>query len=126
MKTILAVAIGGALGTVLRYLTNMGISANTNAAFPWGILTINVVGCFIMGGVMASFLNFWNPSSEIKAFLTIGVLGGFTTFSAFSADVLNLSTQGQHATMIAYVLASTLLSIAAVFAGYFMIWKLTV
>ncbi len=123
MKTILAVALGGALGSVLRHLTNAGIGTLLPASFPWGTLTANVLGCFVMGLLMAVFMTLWDPAPEIKAFLTVGFLGGYTTFSAFSADTMTLWTQGDAVATAAYVIASVTLSIAAVFLGSFIVWK---
>ncbi|MGB4107255.1 MAG: fluoride efflux transporter CrcB [Alphaproteobacteria bacterium] len=126
MKTILAIALGGALGSVLRYLTNVGIGTLLPSPFPWGTLTANVLGCFIMGVLIAAFMTLWNPAPEIKAFLTVGFLGGYTTFSAFSADTMTLWTQGDAMTAAAYVTASVVLSIAAVFIGSFIVGKFSV
>jgi CrcB protein len=76
-----------------------------------------------MGLLMAVFMTLWDPAPEIKAFLTVGFLGGYTTFSAFSADTMTLWTQGDAVATAAYVIASVTLSIAAVFLGSFIVWK---
>lgn len=115
MTMILSIAAGGALGAVLRYLLNAQITALWGGAFPMGILAVNVLGCFAMG-LFAGGLGA-NASAEIRAFLTTGVLGGFTTFSAFANDVNALSDSGQAAMAAAYVAATVFLSLAGVFAG---------
>lgn len=112
---ILAIGAGGALGAVLRYLLNGQIMAAWGGAFPLGILAVNVLGCFAMGlaaGGLAA-----NASAEMRAFLTTGVLGGFTTFSAFALDAQDLTQSGQGGAAVLYVAASVVLSLAGVFAG---------
>jgi CrcB protein len=112
---ILYIAAGGALGAVLRYLLNAQIVAQWTGAFPMGILAVNVLGCFAMGlfaGGLAA-----NASAEMRAFLTTGVLGGFTTFSAFAYDVTSLSGSGQVGMAALYVAATVVLTLAGVFAG---------
>lgn len=107
--TILAVAFGGAIGAVLRYLAGLVV------AFPLGTLTVNVAGSLAIGIVWVTFrdkgLDHWLP------FLMTGVLGGFTTFSAFSLDTLRLVDDGRLAAAGGYVMASVLLSLVACAAG---------
>lgn len=115
MTMILSIAAGGALGAVLRYLLNGQIMAQWGGAFPMGILAVNVLGCFAMGlfaGGLAA-----NASPEMRAFLTTGVLGGFTTFSAFALDAHDLTQSGQGGLALIYVAASVILALAGVFAG---------
>ncbi len=108
--TLIYVALGGAIGAALRYLV---VSA---VAFPLGTLVVNVAGSFVMGGVFAAALaGPWQP--RLAAFVMAGVLGGFTTFSAFSLDVIRLVEDGRIAPAAAYVLGSVVLSVAACFAG---------
>ncbi len=109
MANLLYVAFGGALGSVLRYLLSLGL----NGAFPYGTLTVNVAGCFVIG-----LLAGYGQTSETgRLFLMVGVLGGFTTFSAFSLDTLRLVEAGQVTLALAYAGLSVLLSLFAVFAG---------
>lgn len=107
--TYLSVAAGGAIGAVLRYLTTLAVP------FPFGTLTVNVLGSFVMGLflvlLMDKGIDRWQP------LVMTGVLGGFTTFSAFSLDTLRLWESGQGGMAVGYVLASVLLSLAAVFAA---------
>ena len=123
LKTVIAVGLGGALGSIARHFMNTGISAVVKTPFPWGILIVNVLGCFVMGVLVATFAGEGNPSQDMRAFLTVGFLGGFTTFSAFSLDAMNLWTGGDIKGFAIYVTASVVLSIAAVFAGSFLAWK---
>ncbi len=114
---ILWVAAGGALGSSARYLVNVWAARWLGDEFPWATLIVNVAGSFIMGlliGLMAQRLN---VSSEVRAFLTTGILGGFTTFSAFSLDFAVLVERKTYAAAGFYAAGSVLLSLAAVFAG---------
>ena len=114
---VLWVALGGGIGAAARFVVNVWSVRVLGTEFPWHTLIVNVLGCFIMGlltGLMAQKLNL---SPEARAFLTTGILGGFTTFSAFSVDVVLLVERKAMLAAGAYVAASVLLSIAAVFAG---------
>lgn len=124
MSAILAIAAGGALGAVTRHLMNVGIMHAIGAPFPYGILTINVLGSLLMGIAIAFAATVWQPSQELKLFLTVGFLGAFTTFSAFSLDIMSLWMRGEVVSMFIYMAASVLLSIAAVFIGYGAVWKI--
>ncbi len=112
------VALGGALGSVARLGLSQGINRLLGDGFPYGILTVNVLGSFVMGVVTAFFMRKLEDNQAAQLFLTTGVLGGFTTFSAFSLDVLKLVNAGHMGSAASYVLASVGLSIAAVFAGF--------
>ena len=109
----LQVAIGGALGSTARYGVN--ILAGRLTTLPLGTLTVNVTGCFAMG-LLASMLAF-KGGQHLAPLLLTGVLGGYTTFSAFSLDTLTLWERGATGTALAYVAASVLLSLVAVTAG---------
>ncbi|ETA51224.1 fluoride efflux transporter CrcB [Ponticoccus alexandrii] len=115
MTPVLQVAIGGALGASARYMTGIAMARLLGKGFPWGTLTVNVVGSFAMGALVVLLAhlggNRWAP------FLMTGVLGGFTTFSAFSLDVVTLYERGQTGAAAGYVAVSVLASIAALFAG---------
>jgi CrcB protein len=117
MPVVLWVAIGGALGSAARYGVNVWSGRVFGAEFPWHTLIVNVLGCFIMGALTGLMAQKLNLSHEVRAFLTTGILGGFTTFSAFSLDVALLVERKATVAAGAYVAASVLLSIAAVFAG---------
>ena len=117
MKTILAIALGGALGSVLRYGTYIGAGKMLGMNFPWGTLIVNIVGSFLIGALTGMFASVWQPSEEMKLFLITGFLGGFTTFSAFSLDFANLWSGGSTTMAVVYVVVSVTVSIAALFAG---------
>ncbi|MEQ1868072.1 MAG: fluoride efflux transporter CrcB [Alphaproteobacteria bacterium] len=117
MGTVFAIALGGALGAVGRYALSSQVTQWMGAGFPWGILLVNVVGCFVMGVIVELSAVSLNLSPEMRAFLTTGILGGFTTFSAFALDTAVLVERGDMASAAAYVAASVLGSIAALFLG---------
>jgi len=117
MPTLFAIATGGAIGSILRHFMNSGVARLLGEGFPWGIMLINILGSFIMGCVVAYFAHAGNPSQEVRAFLTVGVLGGFTTFSAFSLDAVNLFERGAYAAGGLYVAASVLLAIGGLVTG---------
>ena len=113
--TLLQVALGGALGATGRYLTGVAVVRLLGHGFPWGTLTVNVVGSFLMG-VMVVVVGQLG-GTRLSPFLVTGVLGGFTTFSAFSLDALTLYERGHSGIAAAYVLASVLLSLAGIGMG---------
>ena len=115
------VFLGGGLGAALRHGVNKLSLAAFGPGVPAGTLIVNVVGSLAMGlliGILASAPG--GTSQNLRLFLATGVLGGFTTFSAFSLDALTLWERGQPAAALAYVLASVILSLAAIAAGFFL------
>ena len=118
MKMILAVAAGGAVGAVARYLVMVGVGRLLGPHdFPWGTLTVNVVGSVLMGVLIEVLALTWSPSQEVRALLVVGVLGAFTTFSTFSLDVMVLFERGQTLFVAAYVAGSVVLCVGGLFAG---------
>lgn len=117
MKTILVIAAGGALGAVARHMVNNQVTAWFGDAFPWGILTTNVAGSFAMGVLVGALELAWSPPQEVRAFIAVGFLGGFTTFSAFSLQVALLYERGQPGLAALYVAASVVLAVGGLFAG---------
>lgn len=117
MTTVLFVAAGGALGASARYVVGVAMGRLLGAEFPWGTLTVNVVGCLFMGLLIEAMALRWTVSHELRAFLTVGLLGGFTTFSAFSTDFALLFERNDYVSAALYLFASVALSIAALFAG---------
>jgi CrcB protein len=85
--------------------------------FPWGTLTVNVVGCFAMGVLVELMALAWLPSAEMRAFLTVGILGALTTFSTFSLDIAVLHGRGETLLAASYLLISVVASIVAIFTG---------
>ncbi|MGE0846317.1 MAG: fluoride efflux transporter CrcB [Flavobacteriaceae bacterium] len=117
MHSLLYVAAGGALGASMRHLTGLAAMRLLGVGFPWGTLTVNIVGSFVMGLFIEALAVKFDGSAALRAFVATGFLGGFTTFSAFSLDVAVLWERGQHGLAAGYVGASVILSIAALFAG---------
>ena len=122
MITALLVGAGGFAGSILRYLLNREVQQMFSAfgAFPYGILVVNVAGCFIIGllGGLASAHGVLGPTSGARAFLFVGFLGGFTTFSAFGYDTLSLVREGAFALALANVVLQVVLGLGAVWLGY--------
>ncbi len=113
---VLQVAIGGAIGAVMRYLTGIGlVRVFGHTAFPMGVLTVNVVGSFAMGVFVG--LAAHRGLTHLSPFVATGILGGFTTFSAFSLEAVTLYERGAIGLAAAYVIGNVVLSIAALFAG---------
>ena len=121
LQLIVAVALGGAAGSVARYLVGVGSGKVFGLAFPWGTLIINIAGSFLIGVFAELFALKWNLSQAAQAFLTVGICGGFTTFSTFSLDAYLLMQRGEWWPAAAYVVASVVLSIGALVAGLYLI-----
>ena len=111
------VALGGAIGSVLRYYVGQWALRLMGPAFPWGTLAVNVVGCFVIGVFAELIARRFNASMELRLLLITGFLGGFTTFSAFSLDAISLFERGEAVAGGIYIAASVGLSMAAVIAG---------
>jgi len=114
---ILTVAAGGATGAVARYLLASQIGNWANSGFPWGTFAVNILGCAIMGLLTEILALAWSPSPEMRAFLTVGILGGFTTFSAFSLDAVLLMERNDWMSALFYVAGSVVLSLLGFFAA---------
>lgn len=117
---VLSIAAGGALGSVLRYFAARVALQMFGTGFPYGTLYVNVVGSFVMGVLIALFAHS-TTSQEFRAFLVIGVLGGFTTFSTFSLDVATLYERGDLSLAALYIALSLILSLGGIFAGMFIV-----
>lgn len=118
MNHLLLVALGGGIGAGLRHLSATAALRIMGPNFPWGTFFVNVVGSLAMGLFIGWLVKRTGGSSqEIRLFFATGVLGGFTTFSAFSLDAANLFERGASLMALSYVLGSVLLSISAVFVG---------
>ncbi len=116
VTTLLQVALGGAIGASARYLTSVGTMRLIGPGFPWATLAVNVAGSFLMGALVVVLAR-EGGTRTFGPFLMTGVLGGFTTFSAFSLDAMTLWERGQAGLATAYVLASVVLSLMAIVAG---------
>ena len=115
--TILAVATGGALGSVARYLVGFYFGRTFGTEFPWGTLFINISGSFLIGAFAESFALRWNADLATRVFLITGICGGYTTFSAFSLETATLINRGAIAAAASYVVSSVVLSIGALYAA---------
>jgi CrcB protein len=125
MIHLLLVALGGAIGAGCRHLVNLGALRLLGPGFPFGTLTANVVGGLLMGLAAGYFALFYAGGGQgMRLFLTTGVLGGFTTFSAFSLDAVLLWERGDMWTALGYVLVSVAASILALAAGLFLVRSL--
>lgn len=113
----LMAAAGGAVGAGARYLVGIGALRLIGSGFPWGTLIVNVVGSFLMGALIEGAALKWSMSNEMRTFLATGILGGFTTFSAFSLDFAVLIERKANAAAMLYLGASVCLSVLALFAG---------
>ncbi len=112
----LLIAVGGAAGSLLRYLIGGVVQRTSASGFPVGTMFVNVSGCFLIGILVRQFLNM-QLTPEIRALLVVGFCGGFTTFSTFSAETLGLIEGGEYGRAMSYVILSVVLCLGATFAG---------
>ncbi len=121
MPVVFWVALGGAIGSASRYVVNVWSGRMLGSEFPWHTLIVNIAGCFAMGALVALMGLKLNVSNEIRAFLTTGILGGFTTFSAYSMDFALLVERKSYSAALAYGAGSMAFSLIAVFAGLYLV-----
>ncbi len=127
MIKLLLIGTGGFLGSVLRYLVSGSVqAASQSVAFPYGTLAVNVIGCFFIGFLseLAESRSLFSP--DTRAFLVVGILGGFTTFSAFGNETMSLLRDGERTLAMMNVGAQMLFGIGAVWLGYtlaYAIWR---
>ncbi len=117
MSPWLAIAAGGALGSVLRFSVSGWVYARLGSAFPWGTLAVNVAGSLVMGFLYVMLIERTSADPIWRAGLIVGVLGGFTTFSAFSIETLNLITGGEFGRALLNVVGSVTLCLLAAWLG---------
>ncbi|MCB1784259.1 MAG: fluoride efflux transporter CrcB [Alphaproteobacteria bacterium] len=117
-STIGAIALGGATGAIARFGVNHTTIKLFGADFPWGTMIVNVVGSFLMGVVIVKFAHMDGVSPALRSFIVTGFLGAFTTFSTFSLDFATLWERGDMMQSFAYMLASVVLSISALFLAF--------
>ena len=118
IPTVVWVAIGGAIGSAARYGVNVWSFKLLGNEFPWHTLIVNLLGSFVMGALTELMALKLDVSLETRAFLTTGILGGFTTFSAFSLDFALMMERKAFLAAGSYALASVLLSFVAIFSGF--------
>ena len=121
---LLLVAVGGGLGTALRYGVGRWAIALMGPGFPFGTFAVNIIGGFAMGLLAGWLARFSDGGEELRLLLGVGVLGGFTTFSAFSLEVYNMITRAEVALAAAYAMSSVAGSVLAVLAGVWLMRSL--
>ena len=121
MKVALAIALGGALGSVARYYVigaaGRWLESLIGTSFPYGTLTVNVVGSFILGALVQGLAVTFDAGEVVQRFLFVGLLGGFTTFSAFSADSIAMLERGEIGRALLYIVLSVVLSVGGFYCG---------
>ena len=117
MKLVLAIAFGGALGAISRHFVSVQIEHWLGSSTPWATLAVNVIGSFLLGALYETGTLMWQPTIEVKAFFTIGLLGAFTTFSTFSMDIFVLIERGAWLTAGIYVIGSVVIAALGLVAG---------
>lgn len=120
MKTILVIFAGGGLGSLVRYYLGQWITVLYPGNFPMGTLLVNIVACLVLGTATAFADQKLLLSGSSKLFWTVGFCGGFSTFSTFSSESLNLLNSGFQLTMLLYTLLSVVLCLAAVWTGLYL------
>ena len=116
-KLLMSVAAGGAVGAAGRYVVSSYVTHLAGSEYPFGTLTVNIVGAIIMGALVTLLGVAWSPGPEVRAFLTTGILGGFTTFSLFSLDMAVMIERGDVMIAGGYAAASVFLCVAGFFVG---------
>ena len=117
MNQVLAIAAGGAFGSVLRFWLSNWVHSFASRAFPYGTLTVNVLGCLAMGFLFVLLVDRFSDNTVLRAGILIGVLGGFTTFSSFSIETFNLIEQGEIVRALLNVFGSLVLCVSATWLG---------
>ncbi len=117
MNMLVAIAVGGAVGALGRHFVNVAMGSLLGTGFPWGTVTVNIVGSFLMGVLIHMLAVSWNVSPEMRALLTVGALGAFTTFSTFSLDVVTMYERDELLLTGIYIAVSVVASIGALFVG---------
>lgn len=121
MTQFFLVLTGGAIGSVGRWLTGRGMLAMFGPAYPFGTLAVNLIGGFLMGLLVAILARSTAPTDSLRLFLATGILGGFTTFSAFSLDTVTMLQRGDLTVAFGYALVSVIGSVAALFGGLYLV-----
>ncbi len=116
MKSLILVMLGGAAGSALRYLAGLALPAG-HGGWPWGTFAVNILGGFAMGVLAAYILRTGEGAEPIRLLLGVGLLGGFTTFSAYSLELVQMVQRGNGLMATSYAMSSVLLGMIAVFIG---------
>lgn len=126
MSNVFLVGIGGFIGSVMRYLLGGYVQQSSKSIFPYGTLTVNVIGCFVIGFLAQLVETRGLFTSEARALVFIGILGGFTTFSSFGNETLNLARDGQMMSAVANVGLNVFVGLLAVWLGRtvsYLVWR---
>ncbi len=118
MTTVLIVALGGAIGSIGRYLLQLYFARQTTLTFPLATLLVNLSGCFLIGLFFALSVKYAWMTMEWRLFLMTGICGGYTTFSSFSLESLNLLRQGYYTYFFLYIVGSVIVGLIATMAGF--------
>ncbi|MDL2243546.1 fluoride efflux transporter CrcB [Bacteroidales bacterium OttesenSCG-928-J19] len=121
IKEILLVGLGGGVGSIFRYLTSVLVSKHCPSIFPWGTLVVNVIGCLLIGLLLGMIEKNQLLSPGLRFLLVTGFCGGYTTFSTFALENVNLFNTQHSLTAILYIAASILLGLLAVWGGLYLI-----
>jgi fluoride exporter len=116
MKSLILVMVGGAAGSALRYILGRSLPVGAGG-WPWGTFAANVIGGLSMGFLAAWMLRAGEAAEPIRLIIGVGLLGGFTTFSAYSLEIVQLAQRGAMAMALGYAMTSVVLAVIAVFAG---------
>lgn len=114
-------AAGGAIGAALRYLVTIKTTNILGLTFPYGTIIVNIIGSLLMGMLAVWMIKNFPNNEDLRAFLAVGVLGGFTTFSAFSLDAINIINRGDMLMAAGYILGSVVFSIIALMIGMWIV-----
>ena len=117
MPVVVGVALGGALGASSRYLLDTLIERNVSSIFPWATFTINITGCLVIGICEATLVDRHDVPAWVRVGIVMGVIGGYTTFSTYAQEALDLVDARDVAEAVAYIGGSVLLGIVAVYLG---------
>ncbi|HOZ81422.1 MAG TPA: fluoride efflux transporter CrcB [Bacteroidia bacterium] len=120
MRTILTIGFGSFIGGMIRYMLSLFIQSKTVSEFPVGTLLVNIIGCFLIG-VVYSFAEQGKMAVEWRLFIATGILGGFTTFSAFSMESFMMLRNGYYGMMTVYVFLSLAIGISATIGGFLLV-----
>ncbi|MDR0833708.1 MAG: fluoride efflux transporter CrcB [Candidatus Symbiothrix sp.] len=120
MKQILLVGLGGGAGSILRFLASKWLVQSAKGGFPLATFAVNVIGCLLIGLLIGWSYKHSALDADMRALLVAGFCGGFTTFSAFSLENMQLFQAGQYGTLLFYVLATLIIGFLAVYAGFWL------
>lgn len=117
MKSLIYVGLGGAVGSILRHLTSLITQKYYSGSFPLGTFVVNIIGCFVIGCLLGNFSK-TAENQTLKLLLITGLCGGYTTFSAFSAESMQLIQNNQTNLALTYIACSVVMGLGAVFTGF--------